>query len=306
ACEGAGDTCTVGASNRAETFTFAPAVSSNDRLDDLSSASSSEALSPTNQFLVALIGGSPADDALRDGPGALYQSSIYVLVDDHQSDPTAGFSVPNGAPKAAPGTNADYMRIALTDIERTRSYIPYDGAATVEETRNFSRGTRPIRAPRIFVTGVVDESTLGNAGGPSVIEGVEIYNLQFTVYEPPSTICDDTFYDATENEWHQDPGSTYLITFRLTANVSSGFDLINGAGAGGSADFGGGFATGLTLASVEQLGSGDCANGGCGPQLVTSSAAPCNPNADGGALPAGVGAALGLTQKELGGFTPVE
>jgi hypothetical protein len=307
ACEGAGATCTVNPGNRAETFTFAAAVSSNDRLDDITSVSTAAPIAPTNQFLVALAGGSPADDALRVGPGASYQSSLYVLVDDHTSDPTAGFDVPAGAPKTAPGAHASFMRVALTDLERTRTLVPFDGSATYQETRSFARGTRPLRAPRIFVTGVVDEETLDEAN-PTVIEGVEVYNIQFTVYEPPSAICNQAFYDDANDQWHEDPGSTFLITFRLTANVGTGFDLINGAGAGGAsgANFGAGFSTGLTLASVEQIGSGECANGGCGPQLLSPSTAPCDPNASHPITPAGAGAALAATHSELPAFTPVE
>lgn len=310
ACEGAGATCTVSPANRAESFTFAPAVSSNDRLDDITSVSSAGPLSPTNQFLVALAGGSPSDDALREGPGANYQSSLYVLVDDHVADPTGGFLIPAGAPKTPPGADARFMRVALTDIERTRTIVPYEGADTYEDTRTFARGTRPIRAPRIFVTGVVDQATIDTAN-PTVIEGVEVYNIQFTVYEPPAAICDETFYDEDEEQWHEDPGSTFLITYRLTANVASGFDLIDGAGGGGGggggpADFGAGFSTGLTLASVEQIGSGECANGGCGPQMSNPATAPCDNNVDPPPSASGSGAALAATHTELSAFTPIE
>lgn len=311
ACEGAGATCTVSPGNRGETFTFAPAVSANDRLDDITSVSSAGPVTPTNQFLVALIGGSPSDDALRDGPGANYHSSLYVIVDEHQADKQGGINVPAGAPKTDPGANADFMRVALTDIERTRTVVPFDGADVIEETRTFARGTRPIRAPRIFVTGVVDETTVDDPN-PTVIEGVEVYNIQFTVYEPPAAICDESWYDADEDQWHEDPGSTFLITYRLTSNVTSGFDLINGAGAGGGgggtggADFGGGFATGLTLASVEQIGTGECANGGCGPQMSSTASAPCDNNANPPPGIGGAGAALAVTHTELTAFTPIE
>lgn len=307
ACEGAATTCTVNPGNRAETFTFAAAVSSNDRLDDITSASTAAPISPTNEFLVALAGGSPADDALREGAGSNYQSSLYVLVDDHTADPTTGFTVPAGAPKTAPGADASFMRVALTDIERTRTIIPFEGADTFEETATFARGTRPIRAPRIFVTGVVDEATVDDPN-PEVIDGVEVYNIQFTVYEPPSAICNEVFYDEDEEQWHEDPGSTFVITYRLTANVGNGFDLVNGAGAGGAsgADFGGSFSTGLTLDSVEQIGTGECANGGCGPQMSNPGSAPCDNNANNPFPPAGIGAALAVTHTELPAFTPVE
>lgn len=304
ACQGPGDDCTVDAGNPGEPFTFAPAVSSNDRLDDITSASSPGPLAPSDQFLVALAGGSPADDTLhREGTGALYHSSLFILVDDHRSDPEAGLQVPAGAPLAPPGTYDDYMRVALSDIERTRVIVPYEGADQIEETRTFNRGTRPIRAPRIFVTGAVDQDT------GEVFDGVEVYFIQFTVYEPPYAACDPTFYDEDENEWHTDPGATYLVTFRLTADVASGFDLINGASPGSGADFGDSFdtgGTGLALASVEQIGTGDCANGGCGPQLGSPFSAPCDNNAGGGSSPFESSAAMAVTHKELSAFTPVE
>ncbi|MCH9682726.1 MAG: hypothetical protein K0V04_14925 [Deltaproteobacteria bacterium] len=311
ACIGSGVTCSVSPGTKVETFAFPPAVSSIDRLDDISSANGGGAVTPTNQFLVALIGGTTADDALREGDGARYHSSIYVMVDDHQGDATAGFDVPVGAPKADAGTNADYMRVALTDVERTRIVTPYDGAAPVQDTRNFSRGTRPLRAPRIYVTGVVDDSTTGGIDPPTVIDGVEVYWIEFTVYEPPAAACDAAFYDPTENEWHPDPGSTYRITFRLTADVASGFDLINGANSGGGgggspANFGGGYSTGLTLDSVEQLGTGDCPQGGCGAQLLAPSTVACDNNTGAATTALEAASALAISHKELSSFSPIE
>ena len=304
ACEGAGDTCTVSAGNPGEPFSFAPAVSSNDRLDDITSVTTAGPITPTDQFLVALVGGNPADDTLRhDTAGSDYHSSLFVMVDDHSSDSAAGFDVPPGAPKAPPGTYDDYMRLALSDIERTRVIVPFDGADEITETRTFNRGTKPIRAPRIFVTGVVDQDT------GEIFDGVEVYYIQFTVYEPPYAACDSAFYDEDENEWHPDPGTTFLITFRLTADVASGFDLINGASPGSGADFDdvfGANGTGLTLEPVEQIGTGDCANGGCGPQLGNPFSAPCDNNAGSSTGGGNSGAALAVTHKELSAFTPIE
>ncbi len=300
ACEGTGDSCTVNPANRAESFTFPPAVTSTDRLDDITSVTTAGPLSPSDQFLLALIGGSPADDALRGTIGEDYQSSIYLLVDDHSGDASGGFQVPAGAPKALPGANANYMRMALTDIERERRIVPYAGADEVVEVRNFSRDTRPMRAPRIFVTGVVDNNT------GDIIDGVEVYFIEYTVYEPPSAICDPNFYDDDNEAWHDDPGSTYTITLRLTANVASGFDLINGAGAGSPADFEDGFEEGLTLESVAQIGSGECEGDGCGPQLGNPAPAPCNNNAGGGTSNTSSRSALTISHSQLSGFTPVE
>ncbi|MEX1362597.1 MAG: hypothetical protein AB1Z98_05685 [Nannocystaceae bacterium] len=304
ACEGAGDTCTVNTSNPGEPFAYAPAVTSNDRLDDITSVTTAGPLSPTDQFLVALVGGSRFDDTLRtDSTGADYHSSLFVLVDDHSGDSSAGFDVPPGAPLAGPGAYDGYMRMALSQIERTRNFIPFEGASPIIETRTFNRGTRPIRAPRIFVTGVVDQDT------GEIFDGIEVYFIEFSVYEPPTLSCDAAFYDAANNVWHQDPGSTYVVTFRLTADVASGFDLINGADAGAGADFDDAFdqgGTGLTLESVEQIGTGDCANGGCGPELGSPFSAPCDNNATGNPSPTGSGSALAVTHKELGAFTPIE
>lgn len=305
ACEGAGDTCTVSPDHRAETFAFAPAITANDRLDDTSSASVAEPLTPTDQFLVALIGGSPADDALREGPGARYQSSIYLLVDDHRDAPSAGFSVPDGAPKAPPGSLPGYMRVALTDIERTRTILPFAGAAPVERTGRFARGTRPLRAPRIFVTGVVDSATLDDAV-PTVIDGVEVYSVELTVYEPPAPTCDPIFYDAATHQWHPDPGATFVITYRLTADSTSGFDFIRGASSSLGVDFGPGFPPGLALASVEQIGTGDCTHGDCGPRLGSPASAPCDRNREQPGTTARLGGALRVSHNELQGFTPVE
>ncbi|MEM7157187.1 MAG: hypothetical protein AAF799_30320 [Myxococcota bacterium] len=311
ACLGSGDSCTVGAGDYAETFAFSPAITSNDRLDDVTSASSAGPLSPTDQFLIALISGTPADDALRDGYGSRFHSSLYIIADDHSGDASEGIEIPAGAPKTAPGEDDSFVRIALTDIERTRTIVPFEGADELVESRNFSRGTRPIRAPRIFVTGAVDENTVDD-DVPTVIDGVEVYFIEFTVYEPPAEVCDRAFYDVANAEWHPDPGSTYVLTFRLTADVASGFDLLNGAGNdnggddGDGVDFGDGNETGLSFVSVDQIGTGDCADGGCGPLVGNPFSAPCDNNSGGANAAAGTGAALAVTHKELSAFTPVE
>lgn len=310
ACTGGLNNCSIVASNPGEPFSFAPAVTSNDRLDDITSASSAGPLTPSDQFLVALAGGAPADDALHEGDGLEYHSSLFVLVDDHSADPTAGFTIPAGAPKTDPGTDAAYMRMALSDITRTRTITPYPGATPFEETQEFTRQTRPLRAPRIFVTGAVIPGA-DPADAPTIIDGVEVYFIEFTVYEPPARLCDRRFYDAANDEWYEDPGTTFVLTFRLTADVASGFDLINGAdaaaaggGGGGTADFGSD--AGLILQSVQQVGTGQCADGGCGAQLGNPSSVPCDNNSGGGGVPTGSGSAIAVSSKELSAFTPVE
>lgn len=302
-----GPPCSVAGNNPADPFLFAPAVSANDRIDDFFSAAPLGAVAPSDQFLVALISGSPADDSLDYDTG--FTSSLYLMVDDHSGDPTAGFTVPAGGPLVAPGTDANYMRMALTEIERTREVIPYPGANPVTNTQNFNRSTRPIRAPRILVTGVVDEDTVDPNDptvNPTIIDGIEVYYIEYTVYEPPSGLCDPAWYDSNDDEWHVDPGSTYRITFRLTSSVSNGFNFQNGANGAGDPDFGAGFATGLTMESVEQLDEGgNCANGECGPQIGTSASAPCDLNEEAAAIPTAA-FAVTVQQSELAGFTPVE
>src|SRR4030095_12986782 len=104
------------------------------------------------------------------------------LVDDHSLPVNAhnGFNIPAGAPKlgttlsagTALTSDAAYFRAALSGIERTRPVEPYPGATPSTETRNFSRGTRPVKAPRIFVTGVAQSGP--TPGDPvTIIEGVE-------------------------------------------------------------------------------------------------------------------------------------
>lgn len=305
ACVG-GPPCTVSGSNPADPFLFPAAVSANDRIDDFFSAAPLSDLADTDQFLVALVSGNPADDASEYDTG--FTPSLYLLVDDHTSNATEGFTVPAGAPLAAPGDDAAYMRVPITEIERTRTVVPYTGASTITNTRNFSRATRPIRAPRILVSGVVDESTVSDDEQPTIIDGVEVYYIEYTMYEPPSEECDPAWYEAATETWHQDPGSSYRVTFRLTSTVSAGFNFQTGASTGGTGepDFGAGFGTGLALQSVEQLDEGgNCADGQCGPQVGTSATQPCDLNQGAAGIPTSA-FALTVQKSELAGFTPVE
>jgi hypothetical protein len=304
ACVG-GPPCTVSGSNPADPFLFAPAVSSNDRIDDFFSAAPLSDLAATDAFLVALVSGSPADDSVQYDTG--FTPSLYLMVDDHSADPAQGFTVPAGAPLVAPGADANYMRVAITEIERTREVVPYTGASPITETREFSRATRPVRAPRIFVSGVIDETTAAEEQ-PTIIDGIEVYFVEYTMYEPPSAECDPAWYEAATETWHQDPGSSYRVTFRLTSTVSAGFNFQTGASTGGAGepDFGAGFQTGLVLESVEQLDAGgNCADGQCGPQVGTSAAQPCDLNEGASGIPSSA-FALTVQQSELAGFTPVE
>ncbi|MBX7083096.1 MAG: type IV pilin biogenesis protein [Nannocystaceae bacterium] len=311
ACEGTGAECTVDESNRGDPFIYPPAVSASDRIDDFSAIAAGSLDVQQNLFLVALASGSPYDDTIDGGdPDNAFHSSLYLLVDDHRSGDThAGFSIPAGAPKfagadATAGTtfpdNAGYLRLALSDIQRTRIVTPYPGATPVTEVRAFSKLARPIKAPRIFVTGVADTS----GGSPVVIEGIEVYNITFTVYEPGSGVCDEDFYDSSTNTWHFDLGSTYEITFRLTADTSAGFNFTTGT-TSTDATFDGGFTPGLTLASVTQVTSDDCADGNCSPSPGAGGSMPCDNNSG---TPAATtnGFAVPVTSAQIAGFTAVE
>lgn len=314
ACVASADGCTVSDGNPADPFLFPPAISANDRIDDFLSGTAN-ALVPTDQFLIALISGSAADDSLTTEAGL--HSSLYVMVDDHSGpDKDGGLSVPDGAPLAAPGTDPAYMRVPITDIARTRYFRPYPAEDVLEDPGTFSDSTRPIRAPRIFVTGAVDEDSVGEGLSPVLLDGVEVYYIQFIVYEPPANECDPRWYDASTGTWYQDPGQSYEITFRVTNTSGTPFDFENGAGedegggGGGGGenpydfgeDFGG---EGLTLVEVEQLGGTDCQGGECGTNVSTPAATPCDNN-DEPVTSSTNAFSLTVYQSELAGFTPIE
>ncbi|MBK6917547.1 MAG: type IV pilin biogenesis protein [Deltaproteobacteria bacterium] len=311
ACEGTGTECTVDDGNRGDPFIYPPAVSASDRLDDFTAIAAGSDDVQQNLFMVAMISGSPYDDTLdggdEDNP---FHSSIYLLIDDHRSgDQHLGFSIPAGAPKyagsnATAGTtfpdNAGYLRLALSDIERTRIYTPYDGAGLVTETRAFSKLARPIRAPRIFVTGVADSTS----GSPVVIEGIEVYNITFTIYEPSTGVCDSNFYEAATGTWHPDLGATYELTFRLTADTAAGFNFTTGT-TSTDATFAGGFTPGLTLVSVAQVNTDECADGNCAPSPGSGGSMPCDNNSATPQAQTG-GFAVPVSSAQINGFTAVE
>jgi hypothetical protein len=310
ACEGTGTECTVDPGNRGDVFVFAPAVSASNRIDDYTAVANGTVNDEVDQFLIALASGTSADETIdgRD-PENAFHSSIYLLVDDHRTDSHEGFTIPAGAPKSIGADTvagatftgeAGYMRMALSDIVRTRTITPYPGANEITETRAFSKTARPARAPRIFVTGVADSS----GGQPVVIEGVEVYNITYTIYEPGSGECSIEFYDAANDQWYFDQGSTYEITFRLVADSNSGFNFIAGATPAG-VDFGGGFTPGLTLASVDQITNSDCPGGNCGIVAGSGGTTPCDNNVE---VPPGgsSGFAVATNTSQVVGFTPVE
>jgi len=308
ACEGSGDECIVGVSNRGDPFLLPPAVSASNRIDDFTSFGAS-IIDETDQFIVALASGSINDDTLDPSiDGNTFHSSLYLLVDDHRSgDKGLGFNIPAGAPKFSTdatigtfvGTEPGYFRIAVSDIERIREVTPYPGATPFIETRTFSRATRPARAPRIFVTGVVDQTT------NEVIDGLEVYYIEFSLFEPGSFACDPRFYDSTTQTWHPDLGSTYQLTFRVTSELGSGFNFTTGT-TSTTADFGAGFERGLTLESVEQVTPDNCPGGNCGSTPGTGAPPSCDANAGGGAAPTAQGFAVTTATSQVPGFSPVE
>ena len=298
ACEGAGDVCTVGASGRGDIFTYSPAVSANDRID---AALSGGLTAGEDQILVALVSGSTGDDDIppHDEDNE-FHSSLYLMVDDHSSgDPSAGFDIPPGAPLTAIGdigANPSFLRLAVTQIERTRTFTPYEGAPTYTETRNFSRRTRPLRSPRIAVTGVADEA--------EIIGNVEVYRITYTFYEPAADECDERWYDSSSNTWHFDPGAVFEVTFRLTALDGGGFDFAQGSAAGGGVAFSD-LDEGLTLEGVQQTSPTEpCASGDCGTRATPSGFSPCQSN-DIAAPPPRTAPAT-LRSATVPGFSPVE
>ena len=313
ACTGP-TTCSVTAGGNGDPFIFAPAVTANDRIDNATDAAAGFPPDGIDQALVALISGSTSEDTI-DGfeNGTDFHSSIYLLVDDHSTgDKREGFTIPSGAPKsvsASVGAGTDvsgdatsnYFRIALSDISRTRVYTPYPGAAEETEVRNFSRQTRPLRAPRIVVTGVADDS----GGEPVIFDDLEVYFVEFTVYEPPDEICAPEFEDTTNNVWYQDFGSTYTVRFRLTADSTGGFNFQTGTSDGG-VDFGTGFNRGLQLDAVEQINNAT-GDGNTGPVASMQGASPCRNEGGTDVGPSGTSSfSVPVRTNVVSGFSPIE
>jgi hypothetical protein len=291
----------VGQSGKGDVFTFGPAVSANNRIDDPGGAVSGDIPPGIDQFLVALASGSPAEADIS-APDSEFHASLYLLVDDHSTgDKTGGFSIPSGAPKTAVdeiGDDPSYLRLAVTDLTRTRTFTPFDGAPTYTETEAFSRRTRPIRPPRIEISGVVDADT------GEVVDGVEVYRVTYTLYDPGMPACDPRWYDASTETWHFDSGSIHEVTLRLTSYAGRGFDFSQGAAADGDASFEN-FSTGLIHESTSQILDGNCEDGNCGPSVPTPQERACDNNQPAGTNPMPT-LGLPLSTAVISGFTPVE
>lgn len=313
ACTGTGDTCSVNPANLGDPFLFGPSVSAFNRIDDVSTGAL-DAVEENNEFLIALVSGAPNDDSIDGGDEDNdFHSSLYLLVDDHgpSPGPDDGLNVPAGTPTSggsfAAGDNVNgnpgYMRIAVSDIARTRRVTPFEGASEFTETRNFSKAARPVRSPRIYVTGVVDDS----GGEPIVVEDVEVYYVTYYIYEPGSGECDPRFYDTATRTWHPDRGTTYEITFRLTADANNGFEFNGGASGGDAlADFDAGFETGLQLTSVEQVGGSECESGNCGAKVNPQPFVPCDNNPPAGEDEPISTYVVPMGNKTLDAFSPIE
>jgi hypothetical protein len=303
ACQGTNEfSCSVagsfGGGTKGDVFTYSPAVVSTNRLDEpLSIPSGPPSQEERDLFLVALASGSPFDDAVDGGVEENdFHSSIYLIVDDHQADGTEhfGFDIPGAGDVTPPGGHPSFMRLPLSDIERTR-FITYPDGTEEEETREFSKRARPIRAPRIIVTAVADPET------PETLqENLEAYYITFTIYEPGEQTCDEKWKDPDTDEWVYDAGSTYEITFRVVVkDTEGGINFQNALALGGTLGSGS-----LGLVSVEQIRDGDCADGNCGPALGAPGNKPCDPNKYGNL--GGQPYSIQTGWSELDGFSPFE
>ena len=222
ACQGTGTTCTISSSNRGDVFTFPPAVVSKDRIDDINEAGQQLSDKRKDQLLIALNSGSTNDDAIDGGVATNdFHSSLYLMVDNHQ-DPTPkgeGLIIPGIGNTTLPGTHATFMRLPLSEIERTREWTYPDGSQD-SNTRNFNKKARPIGAPRIDVTAATQNGNI-----------IEVYYVTYVIYEPGDQTCDPRWYDEDEDEWVFDYGSTYEVTFRIDAEEGEDFNFLSGTGA---------------------------------------------------------------------------
>lgn len=292
ACQGSGDSCAVDISGgKYESFVYGPAVAASGRFSDFAGDQRE-----TNAFVVALASGALNDDSTDVArTNSDFHSSLYILVDDHSAGANehGGFNVPNGGDLTGGVTDPAFFRIALSQITRTRTLVPYPGAAPVSETGTFARGTRPIRPPRITMVPATDRPDL------------TVLYFEFEVFEPGSLTCDPRLFDGTQ--WYADPGGTFRIVFRLTADDSTGFDLVAGSGASFTEPDGfapGVSGPGLSMGTVTQLDDGDCSGSGCGLRPGAGFTPPCDDNNYGGS--AADSFSIALSHRVLSDFTPVE
>jgi hypothetical protein len=293
ACQGDDEfSCTVSGSGKGDVFTFSPAVVANNRIDDITEPPEPMDKSQKDQFMIALASGSPNDNVIDGGDEKNdFHSSIYLMVDDHRDDPYGGFNIPGDGGVTQPGSHPSFMRLPLNQIERTRTIIYPDGT-TDEETRNFSKRARPIRAPMVRVTGLASGQDQQDA---------EVFYITYTIYEPGTSECNPKWYNEETGEWIVDPGATYEISFRLIVDGDNSFTFNNGFVL--PQNYGDGFGTGGGL-SGPVVTQAECEGENCGATLKAPSTKPCDPNTDSPALGGAVAVQTGWS--ELDGFTPLE
>src|SRR5690606_5896116 len=98
--------------SKGDVFTFSPAVVANNRIDPFNASGGVLDAEDRDQFMIALISGSPNDDAIDGGDlDNDFHSSIYLIADDHREDPNAGFDIPGIGGLTAPGSHAHFMRL---------------------------------------------------------------------------------------------------------------------------------------------------------------------------------------------------
>lgn len=277
--------------SKGELFTFSPAVVANNRIDDINSPGEILDEGDRDQFLLALVSGSPNDDAIDGGDlDNDFHSSIYLIADDHRAEPNGGFDIPGIGGVTAPGSHAHFMRLPLNQIERSRTIV-YPNDTSEVETRNFSKRARPIRPPMIRVTGLADgNQQLG-----------EVYYINYTIYEPGTSTCNSNWYDEESGEWLADPGATYEVSFRLVIATGEPFDFANGYAMPGTYGDGFGASGSLSGPKVEQV---VCEGDNCGAVLRAPKSSPCDPNLDAPSLSGPISVQTGWS--EIEGFAPLE
>ncbi|MFV8756616.1 type IV pilin biogenesis protein [Nannocystaceae bacterium ST9] len=276
--------------NQGDLFVFSPAVAANNKIDPPNDDGGVLTMGERDQFLIAMISGSPNDNVTDGGdPNNDFHSSLYLIADDHRApNSETGVSIPGFGGLTPPGSNAKFMRLALTDVERTRT-IEFPDGSTEIETRAFTKAAKPLRSPLVKVTGA--------AQGADILD-VEVFYVVFTVYEPGEQTCDPRWYDDDNKQWTYDYGDTYEITFRLVVEDGQPFNFLNGYSL--PADGGDGFGTSGNLSApvVRQI-DGD------GMIQKAPGTSPCDPNKGGSGLPTGP-TAVSLGWSQLQGFSPLE
>ena len=298
ACQGTAEfNCSVGSfsspSTKGDVFTYSPAVVAARRIDDIDDPGDVLPAGDRDQFLIALASGSPNDDAVDGGDEENdFHSSIYLLVDDHREEPEEGFTIPDSAPPTPPGAESGFMRLPLSQIERTRE-VQFPDGSTESQTRVFSKRARPIRPPMIRVTGVAE----GDQQLPA-----EVFYVTYTIYEPGGETCDSRWYDEAAGEWVFDAGATYEISFRLSVADGDPFDFLEGFALPADPSDGFGTAGSLVGPIVQQVGS--CPDGNCGAVLQAPKSSPCDPNDEAPGVAGAISVQTGWS--ELEGFSPLE